>query len=206
LFVSHQMSAISSLCNRVLLLGAGAVLDDGPSNEVISQYLARTDSFSETVRDLRDFSPRKGTGELMITKAEINAFSETEKLPVPRMGDTLAISFEVENRAKLPGDQVRLSVAIKAINGQKLIHISNEDDSYVFPNEETATIRVELPHLKLYPGIYTITLWVGSSKYEHYDWVEDCMTFEVGMSAVSPRAFKTDWSQGFFLHSSKWVR
>jgi lipopolysaccharide transport system ATP-binding protein len=39
LFVSHNMPAISRLCPRTVLLNEGKLLEDGPSNQVISTYL-----------------------------------------------------------------------------------------------------------------------------------------------------------------------
>ena len=39
LFVSHNMPAISRLCPRTVLLNQGNLLEDGPSNQVISTYL-----------------------------------------------------------------------------------------------------------------------------------------------------------------------
>lgn len=39
LFVSHNMQAVARLCSRSILLGGGRVVDDGPSEEVISTYL-----------------------------------------------------------------------------------------------------------------------------------------------------------------------
>jgi lipopolysaccharide transport system ATP-binding protein len=39
LFVSHNMSAITRLCDRTILLDKGRVLEDGPSHQVISAYL-----------------------------------------------------------------------------------------------------------------------------------------------------------------------
>jgi lipopolysaccharide transport system ATP-binding protein len=204
LFVSHQMAVVSALCKRGILLAGGKVIADGPSNEVITKYLSSSGGFNEVARDLRDFSPRKGSGELLITRVEISALHEGEPLPTPRMGDTLAIRFQVENRAKLPGSQIRLSAAIKAINGQKLVHVSNEDDGFEFTSAGTAWVTVELPRLLLYPGTYSVSLWVGSPQYSDYDYVEDCLSFEVGQPSESPRAFKMDWSQGYFLHYSKW--
>jgi lipopolysaccharide transport system ATP-binding protein len=204
LFVSHQMAVVSSLCKRVLMMAGGKLVDDGPSHEVIARYFATAGTLNEVARDLRHFSPRKGGGELFITQAEVSAFHGKELLPTPRMGDTLAIRFQVENRAKLPGGQIRLSITIKAVTGQRLLHISNEDDGYQFPDGDGALITVELPQLQLYPGTYTVSLWAGSPQYNHYDYLEDCLSFDVGQPTVSPRAFKTDWSQGFFLHSSKW--
>jgi lipopolysaccharide transport system ATP-binding protein len=39
LFVSHNMPAITRLCERTILIGGGRVLHDGPSHEVVSTYL-----------------------------------------------------------------------------------------------------------------------------------------------------------------------
>jgi len=40
LFVSHNMPAITRLCQRVLLLNSGTVLSDGPTHEVVGRYLS----------------------------------------------------------------------------------------------------------------------------------------------------------------------
>jgi lipopolysaccharide transport system ATP-binding protein len=42
LFVSHNMTAVSSLCDRAILLKAGKVLQDGSAAEVIERYLGST--------------------------------------------------------------------------------------------------------------------------------------------------------------------
>ncbi len=39
LFVSHQMSAITRLCKRALLLDEGRLVKDGPTGEVVSAYM-----------------------------------------------------------------------------------------------------------------------------------------------------------------------
>src|SRR6266849_2881953 len=40
LFVSHNMSAITRLCERAILVEEGRILHDGPSSEVVAAYLA----------------------------------------------------------------------------------------------------------------------------------------------------------------------
>lgn len=40
LFVSHSMSSITRLCPRAILLDEGRIIQDGPSNEVVSDYLS----------------------------------------------------------------------------------------------------------------------------------------------------------------------
>ncbi|OLE53296.1 MAG: ABC transporter [Acidobacteria bacterium 13_1_20CM_3_53_8] len=39
LFVSHNMPAVTRLCNRVILLDEGRLMADGPSHEIVSKYL-----------------------------------------------------------------------------------------------------------------------------------------------------------------------
>jgi len=39
LFVSHNMQAVTRLCDRVILLSQGSLLQDGPSDEVVGSYL-----------------------------------------------------------------------------------------------------------------------------------------------------------------------
>lgn len=39
IFVSHNMEAIQRLCNRVILLGQGKIIQDGPVQEVVNKYM-----------------------------------------------------------------------------------------------------------------------------------------------------------------------
>jgi lipopolysaccharide transport system ATP-binding protein len=39
IFVSHQMQAVSQLCDRALLLEKGRIVNEGPANEVVARYL-----------------------------------------------------------------------------------------------------------------------------------------------------------------------
>ncbi len=41
LFVSHNMVAVQSLCERSILLSVGQILDDGPTSQVVLNYLSR---------------------------------------------------------------------------------------------------------------------------------------------------------------------
>ena len=38
-FVSHNMPAVTRLCDRVIMLGQGQLLADGPSDKIVAQYL-----------------------------------------------------------------------------------------------------------------------------------------------------------------------
>jgi len=50
LFVSHNMPAVTRLCSRIILLGGGKVIADGPSHEVVSIYM-NADKSSKAERE-----------------------------------------------------------------------------------------------------------------------------------------------------------
>jgi homopolymeric O-antigen transport system ATP-binding protein len=53
LFVSHNMPAVTRLCNRCLLLEGGRLVKDGPAHEVVSAYL-HADSGTTAAREWPD--------------------------------------------------------------------------------------------------------------------------------------------------------
>jgi lipopolysaccharide transport system ATP-binding protein len=60
IFVSHNLSAVQSLCSRALLLQQGALVADGPTQEVLSSYFADAlssglNTVTERVWDEPDF-------------------------------------------------------------------------------------------------------------------------------------------------------
>jgi lipopolysaccharide transport system ATP-binding protein len=61
LFVSHNMSAIARLCPRTILLDSGGVGLDGPSHQVVAQYLS-SDIGTMAQREWRDASRAPASG------------------------------------------------------------------------------------------------------------------------------------------------
>jgi lipopolysaccharide transport system ATP-binding protein len=62
-FVSHNLPAITRLCQRTILLDAGRVVRDGPSNQVISAYL-RSGLGTTAIREWPDL--RKAPGNEVV--------------------------------------------------------------------------------------------------------------------------------------------
>jgi len=59
LFVSHNMSAVTRLCPRTILLDEGRILRDGPSHQVVSAYL-QSGLGTTAVREWPDLSKAPG--------------------------------------------------------------------------------------------------------------------------------------------------
>ena len=67
LFVSHNMQAITRLCERVILLDEGGVGQDGPAQEVVSSYL-RSELGTRAVREWDD-SPKVPGNDIVRLRA-----------------------------------------------------------------------------------------------------------------------------------------
>lgn len=69
LFVSHNMSAVQSLCQRGVLLRAGQLALDGPIDEVVKEYLTYLANGSKHAFD--DNPERSGNGLVRLTAARV---------------------------------------------------------------------------------------------------------------------------------------
>lgn len=50
-FVSHNLKAVSDLCERTILVDAGSIVADGPTSDVVQTYLARERAKTSEARD-----------------------------------------------------------------------------------------------------------------------------------------------------------
>ncbi len=92
LFVSHNMAAVQSLCQRAIQLQAGKLIADGPSHPVVQSYLS-SGGHQTAVREFSDFNSAPGTEGLRIKSARILAgISGNDHATI---SDEIAIEFEL---------------------------------------------------------------------------------------------------------------
>ena len=59
LFVSHQMQAITNLCNKAILLDQGKMIEQGDTHQIVQHYLKSANDFKGTSK-LKDRKDREG--------------------------------------------------------------------------------------------------------------------------------------------------
>jgi lipopolysaccharide transport system ATP-binding protein len=177
MFVSHNMGAVTQLCGRAILLDRGRIEKDGEVEAVIRHYVTRNTTHSAVV-DLRDFPGRQGTGAVRFQAARLlNGAGET--CSEYCMGDDLEIEFEI--RFHQPVRSITMAVELLASDGLKLAHMVDFDSGFTIaePRDEEV-VRVRLHDVRFFPGTYSIGLFVGDSRgVESYDWVPNCLNFNV---------------------------
>lgn len=173
LFVSHNMAAIRSLCNRALLLKDGVVELDTDVETVINSYLDADRSTGIEI-DLLPFKRTKSVldKELLFSKIVF------EQSPIPQ-GAPIALSLWLKNMAGKPEyPYMILSVNIHNHEGQSVYHASTEFISRSLSHtDDNVVYKVRIDN-QLRPGNYRMSLFLKTAaKYQ--DWLLEDIGFEV---------------------------
>ncbi len=95
IFVSHDMTAVTRLCPRAILLAAGKVLKDGPANEVVSAYLTSgLGTTAERVWDDPSRAPGNDVARLRAVRVRDDAGRVADAVDI-RRPVRLEVEFEV---------------------------------------------------------------------------------------------------------------
>ena len=113
LFVSHNMTAVRSLCTRVVWLHEGAVRMDGPTNDVIKAYLNTYSNFSDERSWLLADAP--GNADVRVTRISVVRNSRDEPIT---WHDPIQIMIDFQNIGIDDGD---LNINFELYNSEDLL-------------------------------------------------------------------------------------
>jgi lipopolysaccharide transport system ATP-binding protein len=176
LFVSHNMAAIESLCNRCLYLSDGRTVGLGQPHELIGRYLSTEAAPRSAFKSLDPHPGRPGRYEPMM-RGVLLAGDGDAPASIIRMGGKLSV--RVDYRSQQAVSPV-LGLVIKNNYGQPIFGINNRlVPGYQFndPTRE-GSIACHFSGLPLMPNTYSIDLFFGDM-YQDHDVVYDAITFEV---------------------------
>ncbi len=156
LFVSHNMSAIGGLCERVVLLEAGKVVFDGPTRAGIERYMGAVSAGKG-----RDLENALHSGPCRYARIKSIALLNEAGLPCDTfcMGDSLTVELEVliTQRLALP----EVGIALQNSMGLNLQLFVSTWEGLKGPLEVGPhRFRVQIPKISVYPGTYALAPWV----------------------------------------------
>jgi lipopolysaccharide transport system ATP-binding protein len=105
IFVSHNMTTIQSLCSRAYLLHEGAIVEEGPSADVVRTYLETVSSAAEM--PLADRTDRTGEGPVRITGMRVE---DADGAPNIRVGTPLKVTLAYSSPEPLQDVSFRISI------------------------------------------------------------------------------------------------
>ena len=173
LFVSHHLAAISTLCQRGVLLREGRVASVGDAHEVVQQYLAGARVTSE--RTLQDRGDRRGDGRLRFVRCRLEGAPGRR----PHCQGPARLLVEYVSRGAANLRDVDVSATVHDSYGRRLLTLASLFSGG--PLAEAApcgTLECRIGQLPLAPGRYSLHLW-AAVRGDVADFVEDALEFEV---------------------------
>lgn len=175
LFVSHNLGAVTQLCNRGIILKQGRTVFDGKASAAVSTYVdeMRTASSSVTFEDepnkdmqILSMSVLSSDGEIISSQPHTEPFS-------------ILIKYRVSNWT--PGAHVCLDVFTE--NGTRLLwatDVETVDDLSVARQSGLYTARITIPEMVLTPGFYYFTSGIyAPGRLQPFDHRENAVSIEI---------------------------
>lgn len=157
LFVSHNISAIESLCTRCILLANGMAVANGQTGEIVNDYLTRMQAAAHT---------RKVTAALRINDV-LSITNVQLSSDVIRSNDGCEIAVTIF--AREPGLITDFHITILSASGLRLAIYDVRDDQVVPLRHSSGefTIKVRIDSLPLVEGHYMIGFGICSAQNWH---------------------------------------
>ena len=205
-FVSHNLASIEALCPRSILLRGGQVARDGPTREVIADYVSV--GGGESVWDLRGFADREGDGKARLTGIEVlspdgTAIDEVEFQAPFR----LRVHYEAAER--LSG--ASFGLAVLTDKNERIFLTETTDAGRTFDVEPgVGAVECLMREPNLLPGTYRFEVWVSSLPgVEFSDHVRMVGVLEVTANAIeglNVAALTAGPVRGHVYVDSEWSR
>ncbi|WP_423068412.1 ABC transporter ATP-binding protein [Devosia sp. CN2-171] len=190
LFVSHQLATVQRLTSRTILLHRGAIVADGPPDQVIARYLKDMDASA----DLALPQNRVGRGAVRINSATV-----VSEDGVAIVGRPAALRFGVVGE-----ESAYCAFTIYDEWGQAVVSLDSEE--HVVGDELGSYFECHFPELLLRPGRYRVHAGLYSPGGVVEDHIEGALVFDVHEGAFQGRSVSALRGQGPVTFPHHWVR
>ena len=193
LFVSHNMQAVRTLCQRAMLLSQGRLALAADVHECIAAY---EDSASGPHASMWTRPSTLESGPLSYKSLSVNVEGEQPQL-------SLRIDFVLESQGMHKPAFVAFDIT--DASGVALMQALPVLEGFVYPQEGDQSLQVLVDLPPLVPGQYWVSPWVGSHNTETFDIIHQCVAFEVSHSPTLSRTFPHTADHGYIVPSSRLV-
>jgi len=206
LFVSHNMAAISNLCDRVLMLQQGKVMAVGPTSEIIETYIHSVeDTHALDSCGFASFHSREPIGKhspLVLRSARLVDVQERPVSSV-RTGESLRVDVHLEGLDQFPSAVVGLTV--RSMYDQKVFHFNSAMSGGLGsgPRHSQELARIEIPALPLMPGAYSLDLLIFEPGVRLIDRVDGALNFDVIESDIYGNGYRGEAREGLIVVSGE---
>jgi lipopolysaccharide transport system ATP-binding protein len=156
-FISHNLQAVRTLCDRAMLLSHGHVEAMGPVRDVVDAYVESVDEEAQV--SLRERTTRDGNGKLRFTDITLEEDGHPIDSPTTGQDFDIVLSYETTTGGPLHGVNFGIHV-ISSGQGVPMITLDSETVAGRYPEIPPAgQIRCRVARCPLPAGQYLISIW-----------------------------------------------
>jgi lipopolysaccharide transport system ATP-binding protein len=201
LFVSHNMAAVTQLCHQAIYLEGGKVVCQGPTEEVVSKYLA---SMSVPCGQ-KDLAGQGAAKKVFFKKATL---LNHDKAPTHELDVRYPFYLELEYEVASAVPALELSVRVDGEDGRPILTTLRSDSLADGPAAEAAgahKTRLEFPGMFFMPGSYFLTIAAHQPMAEIYDLREHVFKFSILETGTRLSKYQNYASIGVVMRDIPWV-
>jgi len=201
LFVSHNIQAIKSLCNKGILLQNGKLISDGKIDNVIFDYLKAEND------DVNLLSIQKDSGSINTGQAHINSIKVQNLTKSPNeIFYNEPFKFEIDFECNEKIEDGIIDVRILSKEGTTVAYAMPRYDNEAKRDWEKGsyTAKIEIQN-ELQPDMYFINIGLHYAKGLTIHYLEKILqitVLEIGQSAGND--YPVTWVDGYFRPKTKW--
>jgi len=176
LFVSHNMAAVSNLCQKAIMLENGVMTESGPAQDIVAKYMQSANKTS-LVR-LGDRIDRGGNQEVRFVAFDLRD-SLGHSIQCVFSGQDINIALHYESKVQKAIKKASVYIIVLGKFDEILFQLSSNVTGNEFQNLPPKGVFVcNIPKLPLQPGIYQVSLYCNVDKKDA-DWVPNAGTLVV---------------------------
>ena len=185
LFVSHNIQAISNLCQRGILLANGQLVADGETMktmEIYSNQLHNPDFSAKT--EIKNTMHRRGSGELRFSKVKVKDINGNETSYF-KMGDTIRFHLDFQVFSSIDRENIVITIGLKSGKTREFVTTTwHEIKTGKLTISSTRSVIIEFPSINLRPGDYP--LYFNIMRYANDIEGIDTTSYDVVDDIISP--------------------
>jgi homopolymeric O-antigen transport system ATP-binding protein len=168
LFVSHNLTAVSKLCERSIMLAHGAKIAEGSTEDVIATYVQHARKDADVELDTR--SDRQGTGRMRFRHVHVESGGLVVDSPISGQDCELVLTYASDDGRPLRN--VNFAILVASFLGVTMLHLYSETrGAQLGEIPPQGEVRCRLPRCPLPAGQYTLNLWADVGG-EVLDWIQ----------------------------------
>jgi lipopolysaccharide transport system ATP-binding protein len=205
LFVSHNMGAITNLCEKCILIHKGVLDVSGPSALVIEHYLGLMESSEiKGTIDAQLFTDRSGIGGGRITGIE---FKDRQCISKATFGIGEPFSIIIKVRLDREITQIVAGIEVRSVEGLQVLNLRSDSSGISFgpyaPGQEIR-LEVDVPGMPLYPGVYFIEPWFAEKSGRRIDQIHSKIQISLEAKGLYRSEALIQKGKGVFILDCDW--